>query len=138
MYEDKISIIDCKSKILIKEITVGNCPSYLLLSSDQKFLYVSNSHMDSERGGFIAIVDLNKEKIIKRIRVGKIPRQMAMSPREDYLYIVNSTSNSISIINLQEGREIKEFKLTKCLEVSLLIKMEITFIPAILGQIPYR
>ena len=82
--DDSISVIDLASQTVTETLKVGMRPRGLLLSSDNKLLYICAS--DSDR---VQVMDLATRKIIKELPSGADPEQFALHPNDRWLYISN-------------------------------------------------
>lgn len=71
--DDSISVIDLDSLEVTATLDVGMRPRGLLLSSDNKLLYICAS--DSDR---VQVMDLATRKIIKELPSGADPEQFAL------------------------------------------------------------
>lgn len=72
--DDSISVIDLASQTVTETLKVGMRPRGLLLSSDNKLLYICAS--DSDR---VQVMDLATRKIIKELPSGADPEQFALT-----------------------------------------------------------
>jgi DNA-binding beta-propeller fold protein YncE len=71
----------------------------LLLDEARGKLYVTNSGYNR-----IEVFDLHKQHFVDPIPVGQMPHQMAMGTDGTTLYVGNTGGESISIVNLDQGR----------------------------------
>jgi YVTN family beta-propeller protein len=62
---------DLSTKKTSKEVPTGDCPNWISISPDGRFITVSNSGSDS-----ISIIDSAKQREIARIAVGKEPKRL--------------------------------------------------------------
>lgn len=100
-----ISVIDIIKNKGIKEINTFKYPTKIKISKDKKNIYVCESYMGKDIGGFIEIFDANNFISEARIKVGMSP--MDIEEDEDNLYVVNFEDGNLSIISKKEKREIK-------------------------------
>ena len=98
-----VSVVDVKSRKLIKEISVHLHPSAMVLHPDGSTLYVANSNSD-----LISVINTNTDKVIKEINpkpvadlpFGSAPNALAVSPDGKSLYVANGGNNLLAVIDL--------------------------------------
>ena len=91
-----------------KTIPVPSGPNRLLLSADQKTLYVSDGNDDS-----IALIDTASDRVARVIALhpndpyrGANPNSLALGPGGDRLYVTLGGENAVAIVSLPAGRVI--------------------------------
>lgn len=70
-----VSILDLSTNSVVANVTVGQNPSSLALSSDQTVAYVANTG-----DGTVSRVDLNAHSQTANVYVGALPQSIAVSP----------------------------------------------------------
>jgi YVTN family beta-propeller protein len=72
-------VYDISTKKLSAKISVGKCPNWISISSDGKYVAVSNAESDS-----VSIVDGKTHKVLAEVPVGKGPKRLEIVdvPRE--------------------------------------------------------
>lgn len=101
--EDKsLYIVDLAAKKVNQRIDLGAEGYTCLLSKDLKVLYISLWGKDE-----VLLFDTQSNLIIQSVPTGNHPNDMCMSPDGHYLYVANANDNSVSIINLVEGKVIE-------------------------------
>ncbi|OPG78717.1 hypothetical protein B1218_14220, partial [Pseudomonas ogarae] len=75
--DNSLSLIDMQSLEVIETLPVGQRPRGLLLSHDNRLLYICAS--DSDR---VQVMDVATRKIIKELPSGKDPEQFALHPND--------------------------------------------------------
>lgn len=65
--------IDIETREVVKEIKAGKAPHGVVVSSDGKFVYVTNL-----LSGDITVIDTEKDEEIKRVKVGKEPNGISV------------------------------------------------------------
>jgi YVTN family beta-propeller protein len=105
-----VNVVDSKQFKIIKVITLptGSRPMSVRLSSDGRFLYVSNG-----RAGTVSIIDAHSYDIVGAIKVGTRPWGIAISPDGQFLFTANGPSDDISVVDLKTNQEIKRVKAGK-------------------------
>ncbi|MXZ68746.1 MAG: YncE family protein [Acidimicrobiia bacterium] len=86
---------------------VGITPRHLVLSPDDKTLYVTLN-----REHAVVAVDLDSGQVIRRARTGRAPRSMDISSDGTALYVVNYESNTMSKIRTGDFAILQEFDTT--------------------------
>ena len=76
MYDDSITLIDCKDNESIKNIRIGAYPTKAVITVDGQHALVCESNIGSDFRGSIAILSLKNYKVINRITVGNAPIDM--------------------------------------------------------------
>jgi len=82
----------------LREVTVGNRPSRMALTSNRKYLFVVNEYEDT-----ISVIDVATFTVIKTIPVGRRPLDITVNRSGEYVYVVSrddATVTKISISNL--------------------------------------
>ncbi|MEZ6143245.1 MAG: bifunctional YncE family protein/alkaline phosphatase family protein [Zavarzinella sp.] len=124
--ENAIAIVDLRIKEVVGAIPVGVAPHSILLSADEKTLYVSNwggrhprkgersapsagtPTLIDERGiavsGTIGICDIGQAKMTTEIAVGLHPAGLVLSPDRHRLCVANANSDTISVIDLNNSK----------------------------------
>ncbi|MBI4873212.1 MAG: hypothetical protein HY822_01120, partial [Acidobacteria bacterium] len=72
----------------------------LVLDEPRGKLYITNSGFNR-----VEVFDLRKLRFLEPIKVGQLPHQMALSTDGTTLYVANTGGESISIVDLDQGRE---------------------------------
>ena len=98
-----VSVIDLKTRKVIKEIKVHLHPSGMVLCPDASRLYVANSNSD-----LISVINTQTDQVIKDINpkpmaelpFGSTPNSLAISPDGKTLYVANGDNNLIAVIDL--------------------------------------
>ncbi|HOW28756.1 MAG TPA: hypothetical protein PK876_09695 [Elusimicrobiota bacterium] len=97
-YSDKFHVICCKLKKLLKTITPGDDPSWVLIGPDDK-LYTANYWSND-----FSIIDDEKEEISDRIgMVAARPNSFFLVPELRKMYVTNGSSNGILVIGVETG-----------------------------------
>ena len=78
--DNNLSLIDMDTLQVTQTLPVGMRPRGLLLSHDNKLLYICAS--DSDR---VQVMDVATRKIIKELPSGKDPEQFALHPNNRWL-----------------------------------------------------
>lgn len=82
---------------------VGSAPRHLVLSPDDRLLYVTLNGEDS-----VVAVDAATGQIVDRVRTGRQPRSMDISDDGTALYVVNYTSDTMSKIRTSDLTVLQE------------------------------
>ena len=109
-----------KGKVLSK-IPVGVCPYAIIISKDQRFVFVSNfggpqpkkgdrtevsagtkvavdDHSIALRGS-VTVIDIRSRKVINEIATRIHPESMALSPDGNLLYVSDDSGDGISVVD---------------------------------------
>lgn len=98
-----VSVIDLKSRRVIKEIKVHLHPSGMVLHPDGSRLYVANANSD-----LISVINTQTDEVIKDINpkpmaelpFGSAPNALAISRDGKTLYVANGGNNLVAVIDL--------------------------------------
>src|SRR5262249_3924184 len=88
---------------------VGGQPNRMVLTRDQKKLYVVNGNTDS-----ISVIDTGSQKVVQTISLsrhgerlkGSNPNSAALSPDERTLYVTLGTENAVAVVDPHRGQAI--------------------------------
>ena len=99
MGEARIDVIGLQSRTVIRSIenAAGSTPRHLVLSGDDRYLYVSNHKMNSVRK-----IDLHANTVVGTASTGTETRTMALSDDGESLYVVNYQDGTISKVRTSD------------------------------------
>jgi YVTN family beta-propeller protein len=83
---------------LAAPIAVGTDPRGIVITPDQKYLYVTNYGEDT-----VSVIDLSTNAVVQTIPVGDGPYGISVTPSGDFVYVVNQLSNTVSVIFTNHG-----------------------------------
>jgi YVTN family beta-propeller protein len=98
-----VSVIDVKSRTVVREIPTSSRPSQAKLSPDGSLLYVSCTW-----GGQIDVIDLAAGKIVRSLKAGYEPCGLAPTADGTRLFVTNVVSSTVSLLDLASGRTLAE------------------------------
>jgi DNA-binding beta-propeller fold protein YncE len=103
MGEAKIDVIDIGSMAVIDTVAgSGSTPRHLLLSPDDRYLYVSNHTMNSVRK-----IDLQRGEVDAVVTTGTETRTMALADDGESLYVVNYQDGTLTKLRTSDMTEIQ-------------------------------
>ncbi len=99
MGEARIDVIGLESRTVIRSIeeAAGTTPRHLVLSDDDRYLYVSNHTMNSVRK-----IDLQANAVAGTASTGTETRTMALSEDGESLYVVNYQDGNVSKVRTSD------------------------------------
>jgi YVTN family beta-propeller protein len=100
MGEHRIDVIGMQSRQVIRSFgteVAGTTPRHILLSPDDRFLYVSNHRMNSVRK-----IDLSSGAVVGEASTGTETRTMAISDDGESLYVVNYEDGTVSKVRTSD------------------------------------
>lgn len=97
--DNSLSLIDMQTLQVTDTLKVGQRPRGLLLSHDNKLLYICAS--DSDR---VQVMDVATRKIIKELPSGKDPEQFALHPNNRWLYVSNEDDALVTVIDTETAK----------------------------------
>lgn len=80
---------------MVDTITVGTGPSYIAITPDGNYAYVTNVFTNN-----VSVINTNTNTVINTIPVGNCPFDIAITPDGSFAYVTNSCTNDISIIDI--------------------------------------
>lgn len=92
--------VDTGSSRVMKTISVGNRPSFVLADTDRREVYVTNELSNS-----LSIINTVDDVVVSTISVDNNPSGLALG--DDTLYVFNESSNTISVVSLSD-REVDD------------------------------
>ena len=100
--DNALAVVDAETQALVKTIPIGQRPRGIVLSKDNRFLYVAVSDDDT-----IQIIDTETGKLVGNLPSGEDPETFALSPGGDYLYVSNEDDNLLTVIDIPKQLAIK-------------------------------
>jgi YVTN family beta-propeller protein len=90
----------------VAEITVGDEPRTVALTTDKKFAYVTN-----QASATVSVIDLTTNQKTQDISVGVEPYGIALTPDGSRAYVANSASNTVSVIDTASNTVVATIKI---------------------------
>ncbi|MDB5206171.1 MAG: beta-propeller fold lactonase family protein [Flavisolibacter sp.] len=100
-----VSVIDLQTGKLQTEIETGLHPNAVIISKDQKFVYVANGNSDD-----VSVISTATDKVVETISVrldgdenpfiGDSPNAVAINNSGTTLYVANGMDNAVAVISL--------------------------------------
>ena len=100
-----VSVYDVVNVRLDREIPVGQNPIAVAASPTRNEVYVVNAGPPAGQGS-VAVINAENNSVAATIPVHRHPVAIALDPGGELAYVVNSGSNSISVLDLKNRREI--------------------------------
>jgi YVTN family beta-propeller protein len=103
----ELNVIDMANAKVSRVIALpaGSRPMKVILSPDEKKLYVSNG-----RAGTISVIDAHSYELLDTVKVGTRPWGMAVSADGKFLFSANGPSNDVSVVDLVTNKEVNRVK----------------------------
>jgi YVTN family beta-propeller protein len=101
-----VSIYDVVNVRVDRELVVGQNPAFVTASPTRNEVYVVNSGATGTQGS-VTVINAENNSIAATIAVHRQPVSMAVDPTGDFAYIANAASNSISVVDLKQRREVE-------------------------------
>ncbi len=105
----EIAVFDIAKSEIVKVIKLPANPSGLVLSSDQKLLYITANLPE----GKVMVLDLASDKISNMIEVGHSPLSPVISLDGKTLYVCNKFNNSVGVIDLKAKKQVSTIKVDR-------------------------
>ena len=95
-----VSVIDARTRRVIKIIDVGTGPRFIAVSPDGRKALVANFGTFFDADNTVVVIDTASDQVVATITVGKRPFAIAITPDNRRAYVANSADNTISVIDL--------------------------------------
>lgn len=95
-----VSVIDARTRRVIKIIDVGTGPRFIAVSPDGRKALVANFGTFFDADNTVVVIDTASDQVVATITVGKRPFAIAITPDSRRAYVANSADNTISVIDL--------------------------------------
>jgi YVTN family beta-propeller protein len=92
--DDYVSVIDCNTNTITKNITVGTYPIGVAINPKTNMIYVANSESNTT-----SVIDGKTNTVIENIPVGENPQSVDVNPNTNMIYVANYWTNDTSVIN---------------------------------------
>lgn len=102
-----VTVIDVVNVRLDRDIAVGQNPVAVAASSTRNEIYVVNSGLPGGSGS-LSFIDAEKNAVDGAIPLHKQPVSIDVDSKDERAYIANSGSDSVSVIDLKDRREIAQ------------------------------
>jgi YVTN family beta-propeller protein len=100
---NQIAEIDIASGLILREITVGNNPSEVLVTSNEKTAYVSVRNENK-----VKVVDLDQGAVIDEVVVGTQPDTLRLTPDGKTLVVaLRGSPAQVSFVNVFKGLSVQ-------------------------------
>jgi len=105
--DDQVDVIDTSGRIRV--IPVGSGPNNVVMSKDQRRLYVADGNADA-----VSVIDTDKDALIGTYSIarpgdhfkGSNPNGLALSPDEKTLYVTLGGENAVAVCDVPSRRVI--------------------------------
>ncbi|MDQ6815743.1 MAG: bifunctional YncE family protein/alkaline phosphatase family protein [Bacteroidota bacterium] len=102
---DKLLVFDTESKTFKQPIALGDNPNEMVLSKNERYLYVCNGNENT-----VSVIDLTKNAVIETLNTalyadalnGSTPNGLALSADEKTIYIANATNNCLAVFDVSK------------------------------------
>ncbi|MGA9672996.1 MAG: alkaline phosphatase family protein, partial [Terracidiphilus sp.] len=103
--DDEVMVVDIANGSFFS-IPVGDQPNRMILSSDQRKLYVLSANSDD-----VAVIDTLQQKVVRTIKLsrpfdpykGLNANAAGLSPDGNTLYVALGTENAVAVVDLRSG-----------------------------------
>jgi YVTN family beta-propeller protein len=106
----KIGIINLDTFKVETTIAAGENPTRVVLQPDERYLWVGNNAQDGENSG-VTVIDTTDRKVLARIPTGSGHHEIAFSPNDRYAFVSNRDSGSVSVIDIQRLKKIRDIEI---------------------------
>lgn len=99
---NKVLVFDTASEKVLTSIPMPESPSGLVLSADNRQLFVTCAGPESK----VCIFDTKNQKMVGAISAGHTAMAPVLSPNGKMLYVCNRFNNDVSVIDLETKKEL--------------------------------
>ncbi|MBD0296372.1 MAG: bifunctional YncE family protein/alkaline phosphatase family protein [Flavisolibacter sp.] len=100
---DKVLVFDTEKKVFGKGIPVGDNPNEMLLTKNNRFLFVCNANDNS-----VSVIDVRNGKVMETLNTALYPdapsgsttNGLALSEDEKTLYVANADNNCLAVFDV--------------------------------------
>ncbi|MDR2115109.1 MAG: hypothetical protein LBP87_01885 [Planctomycetaceae bacterium] len=103
---DEIVVFDALQNKIIRSLPVGKNPNGLVLSSDEKTIYVTSGGYN----GWLQAVDLISGKVVKETETGHTPMKPVLLPNEKKIFVCNRFNGFVTEYDLPEMSPVRRIK----------------------------
>lgn len=104
--DNEVLAVDIATRAVTR-IPVGSQPNKMMLSADERLLYVANGNSDS-----VSVIDTNLNKVVRTISLsrpgdkykGANPNSLAQSPDGQTLYVTLGGENAVAVVDLRRSQ----------------------------------
>jgi YVTN family beta-propeller protein len=104
--EAKLAIFDMRIGTLVSHIPIDASPTGLVLSADGRRLYVTCAGPSSQ----VCVIDTATRKICANLHTGHTATAPVLSLDNQMLYVCDRFDNEVSVIDLQQQKEIRRIR----------------------------
>jgi YVTN family beta-propeller protein len=94
----QVAIIDTDSWKVIANVDAGKQPSRLMLSPDERTLWVTSGDSAQAASG-VTVIDIEKRSVAAQIRTGSSPSAIAFSDDGTLAFVANERTGTLSVID---------------------------------------
>ena len=102
---DKVLIVDTKTKQIVKKIDMPWLPIKMTSSPKDAKIYVTSSLADS-----VSVLDIDGMSVEDTIKTGSMPWDIKTSPKGDRAYVANLKSDDVSVIDTSKNAVLDKVK----------------------------
>lgn len=103
---DAISVVDMRTRRLVRTIRTGTTPNFALITRDGTRAYVSNSG-----NGTISEIDLGSWAVTRTLDVGESPEHLVFARDERTLYVAAAAAGAVRAVSVDTGKIVGTFDL---------------------------
>lgn len=107
-----LSVLDSGNGKEVARIETGDTPHSAVITPDEEIIFVANTGFGGQTSRNVTAIATATHERLATINVGFGPLDMAISPLGDRVYVTNSDSRSLSVIGVDELREVSRINLT--------------------------
>jgi len=104
-HEDGVTVIDRANLKVAAKILTGAGRHDIVVSSDNRFAFVSNSE-----SGTVSIVDIRKLEKLSDVKVGPGPASLAVSELSKAVYVASEGDGTVTVIEQQSHQVLAQMK----------------------------
>ena len=105
MENDSVTLLDFNNREVVKHISVGNYPTKTVFSRDNKYIFVCESCLGSDKYGSVNIISTETLCSLGKVQAGRSPIDICCD--SDLCYVANFSEGYLSFIYLGEMELVK-------------------------------
>ncbi|KSV94689.1 YncE family protein [Sinorhizobium sp. GL28] len=98
--ENKLAVIDTKSRKVTSRIAVGAGPIQVHATPDKRLVLVANQGTEAVPGDTVSVIDAASRTVVKTIRTGPEAHGIAVDDQGRLAFVTNVHADSLSVVDL--------------------------------------
>ena len=106
---NQVAAIDTDTWKVIKNIDTAYKPTHLVVSPDEKTLWVAGQNTDAASSS-VTVIDVTALTVLSSLRTGRGPHRLAFSPDGSVAAVTNGLEGTVTLVDAKTVRAIKDLR----------------------------